>query len=147
MPPPVRSVRVGIGPTARHLAAAMLAVLVLSAPALADTRHLFEMIGREPYRGTWNRLIAPVLKNERWLKGARGVWSPVQSVSIDGVRSTLYVICRPGACADHRISVIFEAEGRRAYAAFRSPTGVQILGMPSDSMRRALVSALLTAPR
>ncbi|MBS7532778.1 hypothetical protein KHC28_03815 [Ancylobacter sonchi] len=132
--------------TAR-LAAMVLALASTVAPARAQTAaparpHLYELIAHEPYRSTWNRLIAPVLKNDRWLKGARGVWVPMAPVSLNGVHVNIYVLCKPASCAQGKISAIFEADGRRAYAAFHTPAGTQILGTPPIAEHRALLTAL-----
>lgn len=110
-------------------------------PHAADKRQLYELIAREPYRSTWNRLILPVLKDHRWLKGARGVWSPVETITADNATFTVRVLCRPHGCAENRISVIFEVDGRRAVAALRSPAGTQWLGQPGETERKALVAA------
>lgn len=104
--------------------------------------HLYELISREPYRSTWNRLIAPVLKNDRWLKGARGVWVPQQPVVLNGVRVNIYVLCKPTGCAYGKISALFEADGHRAYGAFRNAAGTQILGAPPLAEHKALLAAL-----
>ncbi|GLK82002.1 Ivy family c-type lysozyme inhibitor [Ancylobacter defluvii] len=104
--------------------------------------HLYELISREPYRSTWNRLIAPVLKNDRWLKGARGVWVPLQPVALNGVRVNIYVLCKPTGCVYGKISAIFAADGHRAYGAFRNATGTQILGSPPLAEHKALLAAL-----
>ncbi|WP_197028250.1 Ivy family c-type lysozyme inhibitor [Bosea sp. 117] len=126
-----------------------LALFALAVPARAqdpspahDKPLLYELVAREPYRTTWHKLVAPVLKNERWLRSARGVWEPTRTVTVDGARFDVYFLCKPTACATNEITVIFESGGHHAAAAFRSPAGTQLLGAPGDRMRRALLSAL-----
>ncbi|MBS7545399.1 Ivy family c-type lysozyme inhibitor [Ancylobacter oerskovii] len=124
------------------LLAGMLPMAALAQPTTASRPHLYELISREPYRSTWNRLIAPVLKNDRWLKGARGVWVVVPPAVLNGVHVNVYVLCKPTGCAHGRISAIFEAGGHRAYGAFLNAAGTQILGSPPAAEQRALLTAL-----
>lgn len=127
--------------TAARMTALAFGLLPLPAPAQGGAT-LYELIAREPYRSSWNRMIAPVLKHDRWLKGARGVWSPPQMVAADGAHFRVYFLCKPHDCADSKIAAIFEPNGRHAYGAFRNAAGTQLLGAPGPSVRKALLGAL-----
>ena len=122
-----------------------LALLAIAAPATASpqgTRALHEVIFREPYRGAWKRLTAPAVVANRWLKGARGIWRPARSVTVDAERFKVFFLCRVNACAANRISVIFAPDGHHAYGALRTAAGTQLLGAPNDDTRRALLKVL-----
>ncbi|PZQ85672.1 MAG: hypothetical protein DI549_00945 [Ancylobacter novellus] len=122
-----------------------LALIGFAAPALANTdgkSALYEVIFREPYRGAWKRLTAPVVSSNRWLKGARGIWHPARVVMVDAERFKVFFLCKVNECAANRISVIFTPDGHRAFGAFRTPAGTQILGGPNDDTRRALLRVL-----
>lgn len=122
-----------------------LVLVGLAAPAMANTDGkvaLYELVGRDPYRGAWKRLVAPVVAANRWLKGVRGVWTPARMVTVDAQHFKVFFLCKVNECATNRITVIFGPGGHHAFGAFHSPAGTQLLGAPNEVTRKALLRVL-----
>lgn len=122
--------------------AALLLGALVSAPASAQQgRYLFDVVKREPYRGAYAALTAPMIAAQPWMDKAGGVASPGTTLRIDGAAYQLYSLCKPHDCGDNMLMVLFSADGRRAVGAFRTPEGTRYLGAPDAGQRQALDAA------
>ncbi|MFK8249981.1 Ivy family c-type lysozyme inhibitor [Ancylobacter terrae] len=119
------------------LAACLLVAAGMSADA-GQGRYLFDVVKAAPYRDSYERLVAPLRKTARWVVGAQGVGGASVNVNVDGRAFEVFSLCQPHDCHDNRLAVLFSADARQAYGAFRTPKGTTYLGKPDPVQQRAL---------
>jgi hypothetical protein len=125
--------------------AALLCGYALFGPSVAqaeDAPYLFDVIKQPAYKASWNRLVAPLKKQEPWVVGAKGVGSPAKRLDVEGKTFELFSLCQPHDCHDNMLHVIFTDGGKTAYGAFRTPEGLRYLGGANPAQQQALANSL-----
>ncbi len=128
--------------------AIILACAACALPATAAEPYLFDVIKKPAYA----RALTGLLKGARdlpdWtrrLLNPRGdyVAAPADYVTIEGIRYELFSACKPHACSDSRVEVMFAPNGAQAWAGV-SDDGKPItwLGAPGPAQQQAMQGAL-----
>jgi len=137
---------------ARLFFAFLLAVGVAHAPAQEASPQttkgpsLGQLLKLPKYIYAWQGMMAGETPPD-WVKQYSlthdGPPTPTIPVSLDGEIYTLGFTCKPNACENNQLYVLFAPEGRDAWAMLATEqTGIAWLGRPDQRIQDAITGAL-----
>lgn len=127
--------------------AVSLAALLLAVPAVAgQTTYLFDVLREKTHKISWDKLAKDVQPTPDWLlqfeKNYDGVSGAMTEVAIEGKTYQMSYVCKPGACADKKFIVLFDATGARALGALGGKSEPPaFFGSPSQAEKDAMSKA------
>jgi len=126
----------------------LLAVLLSAAPAMAQDKGpaMGELLMKQPaYIYGWQNMMSGETPPQ-WVKdyaaSLDGPPTPTIPVPLDGESYILGFTCKPNACEDNQLYVLFAPEGRDAWGLLVTPEGTSWLGRPSERIQDAIHSSL-----
>ena len=132
--------------------ARLLLVLLLalgSAPAFAAEQPkgplLAELMKLPQYRAAWIGMLAgetPPAWVEDYAKTLDGPPSPSIAVPVGDDVYALGFTCKPGACGDEQLYVLFSPTGAKAWGLLLTAAGKKWLGSPDQPIQDAIANSL-----
>jgi Inhibitor of vertebrate lysozyme (Ivy) len=128
--------------------AIILACTTCAMPAAAADVYLFDVIKKPAYARSLKGLLQSTKDLPFWtpnLLSTRGdyVGTPVDYVTVGGVKYELFNACKPHQCDDSRVEVMFAPNGAQAWAGvYQDGKPIIWLGAPSLSQQAAMQGAL-----
>lgn len=118
--------------------AAMPTASAQEAPPALDT-----LLQRPAFREAWDRVFRRERNIDRWVHvfsgGGEGTVLPGRALTRDGVSYIVGVVCRPQDCENHKLYVLFRADGSQAWARWVGKDLALTYGQPTAAMRELLV--------
>ena len=130
--------------------ARLLLVLLLalgSAPAFAEGAKgplLAELMKQPTYRAAWIGMLAgetPPAWVDDYAKTLDGPPSPSIAIPVGADSYTLGFTCKPGACADDQLYVLFTPGGAKAWGLLLTGKERKWLGAPDQSIQDAIINS------
>ena len=139
----------------RGFARSALSALALSAllsavgatPGFARaSANLRELIKSEPYRTAWTQMLAKERNLPDWVKDfavtGEGANTPGRMVPVGYQAYLLSTLCMGQDCANHKLQVMFTADGGTAYGELiETGKAARWLGKPDAASRKAMAEA------
>jgi hypothetical protein len=132
--------------------AAFLFVLLLAAGSAgtfaADAPkgpYLSDLMKQPSHRAAWYGMLAgetPPPWVELYAKTLDGPPTPAITVKADGQDYTLAFTCKPGACEENQLFVLFSPGGAKAWALLATGGQTKWLGAPDESVQRAILGSI-----
>jgi hypothetical protein len=128
----------------------LFALLLISAgPAAAEDAAkgpvMGQLLDQPAYIYAWQSMMAGETPPD-WVKDYSathdGPPTPTIPVSLDGEIYVLGFTCKPNACEDNQLYVLFAPEGRDAWGLLASPGGLSWLGQPDERIQNAITGSL-----
>ncbi|KAF0132624.1 MAG: lysozyme inhibitor [Xanthobacteraceae bacterium] len=130
-----------------RLVRALLASLVLfAAIPVASAQQplpgLDDLLKRPAFKEAWDKVFRRERNIDRWVHvfggGGEGTVQPTRAIARDGVSYLVGVVCRPQACEDNRLFVLFREDGSQAWARWVGKDLALTYGQPTPAMRALL---------
>jgi len=103
---------------------------------------LDELLKRPAFKEAWDKVFRRERNVDRWVHvfggGGEGTVEPTRAVASDGMRYLVGVVCRPQACEDNRLFVLFREDGSQAWARWLGKDIALTYGQPTPAMRALL---------
>jgi len=122
-------------------------LFVAAAAARAqDARKPMATLLKQPaYVSAWENMMsgeaAPYWIHE-YAKSLDGPPTPVIPVELDGEAYLLGFTCKPNACENNQLFVLFAPAGRDAWGMLAAPPAISWLGRPDQRIQDAITGAL-----
>lgn len=129
------------------LVRALLACLVLfvalpATHAQQPLPGLDELLKRPAFKEAWDKVFRRERNIDRWVHvfggGGEGTVQPTRALARDGVSYLVGLVCRPQACEDNRLFVLFREDGSQAWALWVGRDLALSYGQPTPAMRALL---------
>lgn len=123
---------------------ACLALLVAMPVAFAQQPlpGLDELLKLPAFKEAWDKVFRRERNVDRWVHvfggGGEGTVEPTRAVASDGMRYLVGIVCRPQACEDNRLFVLFREDGSQAWARWLGKDIALTYGQPTPAMRALL---------
>jgi hypothetical protein len=117
-------------------------------PVLAQDvgKPMANLLKQPAYVSAWQNMMAGETPPEwiiEYAKTLDGPPTPVIPVELDGEVYMLGFTCKPNACEQHQLFVLFAPGGRDAWGLLaEEPAGIAWLGRPNERIQDALTAAL-----
>ncbi|MHA1517538.1 MAG: Ivy family c-type lysozyme inhibitor [Alphaproteobacteria bacterium] len=128
------------------LLASMLSAAAMPAIAQEVGKPMANLLRQPAYKFAWQNMVtgeSPPNWVTQYAKTLDGPPTPVIPVELDGEEYTLGFTCKPNACEQNQLFVLFAPGGRDAWGMLATePTGITWLGKPDERIQNALTGAL-----
>jgi hypothetical protein len=129
----------------RMLFVAGLVLLAALAPAGAQEAPpgLDVLLQRPAFKEAWDKVFRRERNIDRWVHvfsgGGEGTVQPSRAFVRDGVSYIVGIVCRPQDCEDHKLFVLFRADGSQAWGRWVGKDLALTYGQPTPAVRALLV--------
>lgn len=124
------------------LASLALFAALPAASAQQPLPGLDDLLKRPAFKEAWDRVFRRERNIDRWVHvfggGGEGTVQPTRAIARDGVGYLVGVVCRPQACEDNRLFVLFREDGSQAWARWVGKDLALTYGQPTAAMRDLL---------
>ncbi|WP_439575668.1 Ivy family c-type lysozyme inhibitor [Phreatobacter sp.] len=125
------------------LAAIATGVATGSLPAQEPLPGIDVLLQRPAFKQAWDGVFRRERNIDRWVHvfggGGEGTVLPTRAIERDGVRYLAGAVCRPQACEDNRLFVLFRDDGSQAWARWVGKDLALTYGQPTPALRALLV--------
>jgi hypothetical protein len=107
--------------------------------------NLSDLMKQPSNRAAWHGMLAgetPPPWVEHYAKTLDGPPTPAITVKADGHDYTLAFTCKPGACAENQLFVLFSSGGAKAWGLLVTGDQTKWWGAPDESIRRAILGSI-----
>jgi inhibitor of lysozyme (Ivy) len=126
----------------------VLALLLCGASAFGAEQpkgpRLGDLLKQPTYRAAWIGMLAgaaPPAWIEDYAKTLDGPPSPSIEIPVGADSYTLGFTCKPGACGDDQLYVLFSPGGAKAWGLLLTGTEKKWLGSPDQSIQEAILNS------
>jgi Inhibitor of vertebrate lysozyme (Ivy) len=130
----------------------LLSILLLATGAMgafaADTAkgpYLSDLMKRPSNRGAWDGMLAGETRPpwiDAYAKTLDGPPTPAIIVKSGEQAYMLAFTCKPNACSDNQLFVLFSASGAKAWGLLLTGDQRKWLGAPDDDIQKTILSAI-----
>jgi len=124
------------------LATGSVAVSAADAP---KGRYLADLMKQPSHRAAWHGMLAGETLPpwvELYAKTLDGPPTPAITVKADEHSYTLAFTCKPGACAEDQLFVLFSAGGAKAWGLLVTGDQQKWLGAPDETIQQAILGSI-----
>jgi len=107
--------------------------------------YLSDLMKQPSNRAAWHGMLAgetPPPWVETYAKTLDGPPTPAITVKADGHDYTLAFTCKPGACAENQLFVLFSSAGTKAWGLLVTGGQTKWWGAPDESIQRAILNSI-----